>query len=246
MEHDPNDLAAVQPVGTGLSTRGRKMTPYYGGWHYLLRTAVPTLTYAKVAGVEHIPRTGGALLVINHLSMVDPPVLMAYVPRHIHWMVKAELFEQWPLSVVMPGGDPIKVHRDQVDRTALRAAENYLKNGDVVGIFAEGHRSDDAAAQPARAGVVYLAQRTGVPLIPAAISGTEQVFRSGFPWYHHAKIHLTFGPTFYLRDLPAAQARKPDRDRLAFEVMAKVAALLPPTYQGVYRETVNDGAPTKA
>ncbi|MBA3945433.1 MAG: 1-acyl-sn-glycerol-3-phosphate acyltransferase [Herpetosiphonaceae bacterium] len=242
MEQTPTDTPSDQAGTTGT----RKMTPYYGGWHYLLRTVMPTMTYAKVAGAEYIPRTGGALLVSNHLSMVDPPLLMAYVPRHIHWMVKAELFEQWPLSVLMPRGDPITVHRGQIDRTALRAAENFLKNGDVVGIFAEGHRSDDAAAQPARAGVVYLAQRTGVPLIPAAISGTEKVFRSSFPWYHHAKIRLTFGPPFYLRDLPAAQARKPDRDRLAFEVMAKVAALLPPEYQGVYRDPVDYGTPTQA
>ncbi len=217
-----------------LPARPPRWTRYYGAWHYLLRTVMPTFSYAQVAGVEHIPRTGGALLVLNHLSMVDPMLVMAYVPRHIHWMTKAEAFEQWPLGPLMRPGDPIKVHRGKVDRTALRAAEEYLSRGEMVGIFAEGHRSDDGQAQEARAGAVFLAQRTGVPLVPAAVSGTERVFPGRFPWYRHVKIGLRFGPPFRLSELPAAQSKRPDRDQLAQEVMGRVAALLPPGYRGVY------------
>lgn len=238
MQHAPETAPPVEPtlMPPPRALRRERMTLYYGAWHYLLRAVVPTLAYVKVEGVEHIPRTGGALLVANHLSMADPPLLMAYVPRHIHWMVKAEAFEQWPLGVLMPPGDPIKVHRGKVDRTALRAAETYLRAGAMIGIFAEGHRSEAGQAQQARAGAVYLAQRTDALLVPTAISGTERIFSKRFPWYRRGSVRLRFGPAFRLSELPAAQVSKPDRDRLAFEVMARVAALLPPAYRGIYKE----------
>jgi 1-acyl-sn-glycerol-3-phosphate acyltransferase len=215
------------------------MNTYYRGWHYLLRGAVPLLASMKVRGTEHIPRSGPALLVGNHISLCDPPVLMAYVKRHIHFMVKAELFSTFPMSILMPPGKPIKVNRGKVDRNALRQAEAFLKSGEVVAIYAEGTRNRTGAAQEARAGVVFLAQRTGAPMVPAAISGTERVFSPSFPWYRRVQIQLTFGPPFRLEEI--ADGRDMNRAEQAQAIMARVAALLPPQYRGVYSE-LEDGA----
>jgi 1-acyl-sn-glycerol-3-phosphate acyltransferase len=175
----------------------------------------------------------------NHLSLADPPCLLAYVPRHVHFIVKAEAFEQWPLSVILPPGDPIKVSRGKADLQALRQAEQYLKNGEVVMIYAEGTRSVAGAAQEARAGVVFLAQRTGVPIVPVAISGTERVIRRRFPWYWRGRVQMTFGAPFHLEDI-GTPTRK-NREELAQKVMGRVAALLPPTYRGVYAEQLIEG-----
>ncbi len=208
------------------------MNLYYRGWYYLLRAVAPTVAYMQVRGLHHVPKTGGCLLVSNHISLADPPCLMGYVPRHLHFMTKAEAFEQWPLSVLMPPGQPIKVHRGRADRQALRQAEAFLKQGEVVAIFAEGTRAKGGEAQEARAGVVYLAQRTGVPILPVAISGTERLFSKHFPWYHRGKVQLTFGPPFTLAEL--GEVTRNNRDMIAQRVMARVAELLPPAYRGVH------------
>jgi 1-acyl-sn-glycerol-3-phosphate acyltransferase len=209
------------------------MNLYYRAWHYLLRAVVPTAAYIKVRGMHNVPRRGPCLLVGNHLSMIDPICLLAYVPRHVHFMTKAELFDEWPFNVLLPPGKPVKVHRGRADRQALRLAEHYLKQGDPVAIYAEGTRAKVGEAQEARAGVVYLAHRTNVPIVPVAISGTERIFSKRFPWYRRVRVQMTVGTPFLLSDI--GEVTRHNRDVIAQEVMARVADLLPPGYRGVYR-----------
>lgn len=208
------------------------MNLYYRGWYYLFRAVAPTVAHMQVRGLHHVPKTGACLLVSNHISLADPPCLMGYVPRHLHFMTKAEAFEQWPLGVLMSPGQPIKVHRGRADRQALRQAEAFLKQGEVVAIFAEGTRAKGGEAQEARAGVVFLAHRTGVPILPVAISGTERLFSKRFPWYRRVKVQMNVGPPFTLAEL--GEVTRDNRDEIAQWVMARVAELLPPAYRGVY------------
>jgi 1-acyl-sn-glycerol-3-phosphate acyltransferase len=102
------------------------MNLYYRAWYYFLRAVAPTVAYMKVRGLHHVPKTGAFLLVSNHISLADPPCLLGYVPRHIHFFTKAEAFEQWPLGLILPPGKPIKVHRDRADRQAMRLAESFF------------------------------------------------------------------------------------------------------------------------
>ena len=208
------------------------MSLYYHAWRYVLRAIVPTFLRMKVSGLQYVPKIGPCILVGNHISMADPVCLLAYVPRHLRFFVKAEAFQAWPLSWVLPPGDPIKVNRGRADRQALRQAEQHLKWGNAVMIYAEGTRSRSGVAQEARAGVVFLAQRTGVPLVPVAISGTERVFSKHFPWFRRAQVQMTFGAPFRLEDL--GTVTRTNRDQLAQAVMGRVVAFLPPAYPGAY------------
>jgi 1-acyl-sn-glycerol-3-phosphate acyltransferase len=208
------------------------MKLYSHAYHYLLRAAVPVLTRIEVQGLEHIPRTGPAILVSNHISMIDPTILIGYVKRQIHFIIKAELLDQLVFRILLPPNDPISIRRGKVDRVALRKAEAVLKAGKLIGIFPEGTRSHSGGTQEAHAGVIFLAHRTGAPIVPVAISGTEDVFQSHFPWYHRARIRLTIGQPFTLADL--GDVRSGDREALAHAVMARVAALLPARYRGIY------------
>lgn len=220
------------------------MNLYYRGWYHLLRAAAPTIAYMKVRGREHVPTKGPFLLVSNHVSMTDPPCLMAYVPRHLHFMTKAELFDQFPWKYILPPGQPIVVHRGRADRQALRQAEEFLKRGEAVALFAEGTRARSGEAQEARAGVVFLAQRTGVPIVPVAISGTEKIFSKRFPWYRRTRVHLTFGKPFLLAEF--GEITRTNREAIAQQVMARVAELLPPGYRGVYEGRRVTGGATDA
>ena len=216
------------------------MNRYYRAWHYLLRAAVPVLASMEVRGLHHVPRTGPVILVGNHISMADPPILMAYVRRHIHFIIKAELLEHLTYRILLPPGEPIAVHRGKPDRVALRQAEAVLKSGGVLGIYPEGTRNLSGETQEAHTGVVFLAQRTGAPIVPVAISGTERIFRPRFPWFRRARVRLTFGPAFTLAELGTPS--RTNRDELAHAIMARVAALLPPPYRGIYAESQQSGA----
>ena len=220
------------------------MNYYYWAWYYFLRSVAPTVARMKVHGLHHVPKSGPFLLVSNHISLADPPCLIGYVPRHIHFFTKAEALEQWPLNVILPPGEPIKIHRGRVDRQALKLAEEFLRKGEVVGIFAEGTRAKSGEAQEARAGVVFLAQRTNVPIVPVAISGTEKIFSKRFPWYRRGTVQMSFGPPFTLADI--GTVTRTNRDMIAQRVMARVAELLPPGYRGVYDAEGSSQHPTKS
>ena len=209
------------------------MNLYYHAWRYLLRTAVPVLTRIEVQGLEHVPRTGPAILVSNHISTVDPPILFAYVKRQIRFIAKIEVFDNLFYRIALPPlENTIPIHRGKADRGALRKAEAVLKAGGVIGIYPEGTRSQSGETQEAHTGVVFLARRTGAPIVPVALSGTEAIFQSHFPWYRRARVSMTFGEPFSLTEL--GDARHGDREALAHAVMARVATLLPPRYRGIY------------
>src|SRR5688500_12202003 len=93
---------------------------YYHSWRHLLRSIVPILTRIEVRGLEHVPRGGSAILVGNHISMTDPPILLGYVPRHVTFIIKSELYKHLFYRLLLPLGKPIAVRRGRPDRAALR------------------------------------------------------------------------------------------------------------------------------
>jgi 1-acyl-sn-glycerol-3-phosphate acyltransferase len=211
----------------------------YRNYHRLFKAVAPVLLNMEVRGLQHIPETGPVILVGNHLSSADPPILTAFVKRHPYFMIKKELYNHLFYRIMLPPMDPIPVERGKADRVALRAAEAVLKRGDILVIYPEGTRSRSGEIQTAHTGVIFLAQRTGAPIVPVAISGSERMLSSRFPWYRRARVQLTFGAPFRLADLQTDG--KQDREALAHAVMARVAALLPPRYRGVYAEAGDRG-----
>ncbi|HEX6289999.1 MAG TPA: lysophospholipid acyltransferase family protein [Herpetosiphonaceae bacterium] len=197
---------------------------HYTAYHRTLRAIVPLLTSHSIRGSEHLPRTGPCLLVSNHLSNVDPFCLIASIPRHFHGLAKSELYESWFVRKLIEPLEPIKVHRRGVDREALRQAEAYLRQGEMVFIFIEGTRSKTGATQEARAGAVFLAQRTGVPIVPIAIEGTNRIFGGQPPWYRRTKVRIVIGEPFVLEDLGVVTRQ--NRQEAAQRLMARIAELL--------------------
>ncbi len=217
------------------------MNRYYAAWYRGLNLVIPILTRFRVEGMYNIPRTGPAILVCNHISITDPAVLIGTIQRHVHFIIKEELLEHPVFKVILPHGKPIPIKRGSADRVALRQAEAYLKNGEVVGIFPEGTRSHRGGINEAQAGSVFLAQRSGVPIIPIGITGTEGIFSERFPWYRRSTVRMVIGKPFLLTDL--YDGARPSREELADRIMGRIAALLPAEYQGVYRLGADEGQP---
>jgi 1-acyl-sn-glycerol-3-phosphate acyltransferase len=171
-------------------------------------------------GLELVPETGPFLLCSNHVSNYDPLLLGATVPRLMHAMAKAELFRNPLLARYLRACNVFPIRREEADAAALRTALTVLKDGGVVVLFPEGHRSHGARMRPFSRGAGYLARRSGAPVLPCAIWGTERVLPPGKLWPGRAQIHLHFGPTFF----PVGA----DSEGATRDLERRVAALLPP------------------
>lgn len=141
------------------------------------------------------------MLAINHLSMLDPIIVGALIPRPIHFMAKRELFEYPLLGWLLPRVYAFPVRRGQADREALTHALAVLRSGGMVGIFPEGTRSDRARLLELQGGTAFLALKSGAPVVPIAIVGTELAMPRGARWPRRVKVSVRVG-----EPLPVRQA----------------------------------------
>jgi len=183
----------------------------------------------RLEGAEHIPRTGAFILVANHVNWKDPPWIEFALGRAIRYMGKRELFEVPLIGFALRGIGAFPVRRGEGDRGALQLALAVLTAGQPLGFFPEGHRSESGQLIRARPGVAYVAQRSDAPLVPLGVSGTRRA-RLGAFWRRDIVIRV--GPQFRVTDL---DAKADDPQTVADAIMRRVAALVPPEQQGVYR-----------
>ncbi|MEP0911760.1 1-acyl-sn-glycerol-3-phosphate acyltransferase [Leptolyngbya sp. GB1-A1] len=133
----------------------------------------------RIHGAENVPKAGPLLVVANHASDFDPPIVSCCVRRPVSYMAKEELFNVPVLSqaIRLYGAYPVK--RGSADRSAIRAALAQLEQGWAVGVFLEGTRTPDARIHSPKLGAAMLAAKTQVPLLPISLWGTEKILHKG-------------------------------------------------------------------
>ena len=183
-------------------------------------------------GAASLPASGPVLIVSNHVGAVDPALIGAWTPRPVWFMAKAELFAG-AFGWLMRGYHAFPVVRHSPDRTALRRAFDLLKQGSAVVLFPEGHRSETARLLRAEPGAGFVARRSGAPVVPIAITGTQYVLGRHAIIPRRAEVAMTFGEPFQLpeRNRDGSQM---DHQQSADYLMAKIAQLLPLENQGEY------------
>jgi 1-acyl-sn-glycerol-3-phosphate acyltransferase len=193
-----------------------------------------------LSGTGNVPRSGPLLMVSNHVGAVDPAIIGAWTPRPVWFMAKAELFHgRW--AWLMRAYHAFPVIRHSPDRTALRRAFQLLKQGSAVVLFPEGHRSEHAALLRAEPGAGFIARRSQAPLVPIAITGTQNVLGRHRVLPRRAPVAMTFGQPFALpeRNLDGSPM---DHQQSADYLMAKIAQLLPLENQGAYASVRREAA----
>jgi len=128
----------------------------------------------------------------------------------------------------------IWLSRDEIDTRAIRAAKDHLKSGGVLGIAPEGTRSNTGALQQAKTGVAFLADQTGIQIVPVAVSGTWQITKEILT-LRRPVIKVNFGKPFLLPPVNRI-SRDEDLENNTEEIMCQLAALLPPDNRGVYAD----------
>ncbi len=133
----------------------------------------------RVYGTEHVPRSGPLIVVANHASDFDPPILSCAVRRPVSYMAKEELFKVPVLSqaIKLYGAYPVK--RGSADRSAIREALKQLEQGWAVGIFLQGTRTADGSIPNPKIGAALIAAKAQVPLLPVSLWGTHKIFAKG-------------------------------------------------------------------
>jgi 1-acyl-sn-glycerol-3-phosphate acyltransferase len=212
----------------------------------LARFVLSLLARVRVEGISYLPRTGPLIVVANHLSNADPPLVVGWLTpalgRPMHILAKEALFVG-PVGTLLRSQGVTPVRAGGSDMEALRAARGVLERGDVLCIFPEGTRSRTGRLQAAKPGVALLATRTGVPVLPVGISGTERFLppNARFPRLR-TPITLSVGRPFTLR----ADSGRPRRAALqaaSDEIMRRIAALVAPAIRGEYEPLVDGDQP---
>ena len=132
----------------------------------------------KYEGLENIPESGAFIFAGNHVHLLDPAPIMSTTKRTIHFLAKSSLFK-FPQSLIFNNMEIIKVNRDGNDKEAYDRAVEYLKNGELIGIYPEGTRERGRGLLPFKMGAVRMAYETNSVIIPFATIGRYRPFRKG-------------------------------------------------------------------
>ena len=204
---------------------------YYVG-RIITKLALLFLTHREVKGKENIPDSGPLVIIANHLSVTDPPILGSSVNKKMIFMAKEELFHSRLTGYFIRSFGSFPVRRGVLDRKALQQSEEVLRQGMALAMFPEGSRSPTAQLRPAFPGAALMALRSRARILPVGITGTENI--KGKTWlFRRPSITINIGPAFELADT----SHKLTKDKLIETtdiMMRRIAELLPSRYQGVY------------
>lgn len=201
-------------------------------WRFIrgiFRLGAAIVLDVHVIGRHNVPETGPFILASNHLSWTDIPLIPAFLKHRVVYMAKEETFQGkigWLARFL--GAFPVK--RGEADRQSLRTAQEQLKAGRILSIFPEGTRSKIHSLGQAHAGLGMIALRSGAPVVPVAIYGSENAFKKFRP-----HITITYGEPMILTPKGKKITRE-DIDESTEQVMLRIASMLPPEYRGVYAE----------
>ena len=199
----------------------------------LVRFLIKYLTHTEFIHPENIPTEGAVILAINHMSHVDTPVLFVNPRRPDITALVTTKYQKKPLlKWFINAAEGIWINRDIADFTAIRKASEELAKGRALGISPEGTRSKSGQLQEGKPGTIMLALKAGVPIVPVALTGTEDALNK-LAHLRRPHITATFGEPFTLPEFHPRH-RSEELHRWTEILMRKIAALLPEKYRGIY------------
>ena len=189
-----------------------------------------------VTGRENIPPAGPYIVVVNHMSAADSPLLLITFPV-VKWRFFAgeKWQDHWFFGPLMGWLGAIFINRGAVDRRALKEAITAVQEGVVFGLAPEGTRSKVGEMQAAKDGAAYLASKTQVPILPVGLVNSDQLF-ANIRRLRRTQLEAHIGKPFFLPDI-GRRVRSRDLPAYTHLIMVQIAAQLPERYHGYYKDS---------
>jgi len=163
----------------------------------IIGTWVRVVARLRVYGAERVPRQGGVVLAFNHFHWVDPPAFGAASPRTVYFMAKIEAHRVPGLGQLIRAFGTFSVRRGESDREAVRLMRQIVRDGHALGLFVEGTRQRSGRPGTAQPGAAMVAIQEGVPVVCAAVHGTETWKLGNFH-----PVSVAWGEPMTFEDLP--------------------------------------------
>lgn len=203
---------------------------------WLFRQILRGLLRLEWQGWEHIPPRGPYLIVYNHVSILEPPLLLAFWPYPAEAIAAVEVFGRTGQNWLVRLYGTIPVRRGEVDRQLLNTLTEVLRSGYPLLIAPEGGRSHVPGLRRAWTGVAYLLEQVPVPVVPVAVVGsTDAAVREALR-LRRPPVRVRVGEPFTVPEPPEPMPRKAVRRWKTDYIMRRLAALLPWEYRGVYAD----------
>jgi len=202
----------------------------------IVRFFMKLITDIEVHGMEKLPE-GNVIIAANHLGRLDTAALLCVLDREDIIMPVAEKYKNHPLyGAIGRAANAIWLNRFDADYSALRQILDRMKQGGLLVIAPEGTRSKTEALQEGKMGVAFLANKSGYPVLPVAVTGTEdRRVLENLKRFRRSKITATAADPFYIQT-PKGRGRDEAMRQATDEIMCRIAALLPENYHGVYTD----------
>jgi 1-acyl-sn-glycerol-3-phosphate acyltransferase len=217
---------------------GEQMTLGMRIWYRVLRAVVVTVarTYfrASVVGLENVPETGPFILAPIHRSNLDTPLVALVTRRRLRYMGKESLWKSKFGAWFFSGAGGFPVRRGSADREALQACQKVLERGEPLVLFPEGTRQTgrEVDVEAFKDGAAYLACRTGAPIVPVGLGGTEAAMHKGSKMVHPVKMTVVIGEPLY-------PPPKPERGRVSRKAVRQLTLDLVDQIQELYDTAQN-------
>ncbi|HLA87869.1 MAG TPA: lysophospholipid acyltransferase family protein [Anaerolineales bacterium] len=202
----------------------------------IVRFFMKIIADIEVHDMEKLP-AGNFIAAANHLGRLDTAVLLCIIDREDIIMPVAEKYKNHPLfGAIGRAVNAIWLNRFEADYPALREILARMQIGGMLVIAPEGTRSKTEALQEGRMGVAFLASKSGYPVLPVALTGTEdRRIMENIKHFRRSKITVGAGDLFHIQ-IPKGKGREQAMREATDEIMCRIAALLPEKYRGVYTD----------
>lgn len=202
----------------------------------IIRFIMNIIADVEIHGAEKLPQ-GNVIIAANHLGRLDTATLLYILDREDLIMPVAEKYKNHPLyGAIGRAANAIWLNRFEADYSALREILARMEKGGMLVIAPEGTRSKTEALQEAKLGVAFLASKSGYPVLPVAVTGTEdRSIVENLKHFRRSKIVVRAGDAFKI-EIPKGKGREQAMREATDEIMCQIGALLPEKYRGVYAE----------
>ena len=202
----------------------------------IIRFMMRLITDIEVHGIENVP-SGNLIGASNHLGRLDTAAMLCVIDREDLIMPVAEKYKNHPLfGAIGRSANAIWLNRFEADFSALREILARMEKGGLLVIAPEGTRSKTEAMQEAKLGVAFLASKSGFPVIPVAVTGTEdRAVLKNLKRFRRSKIVVKVGKSFKI-DIPRGKGREQAMREATDEIMCRIGAMLPEKYRGFYAD----------